>query len=306
MKGYFATTATLALLLASPLRASGGPPADTPPDFVEAWLRFHEQQLCESIDAVFVFRPDILEVWMVVDEEKYYEKLRELLAELRAAGRAQIYATRMPPAPKSISERMPPPGLWNNAELRSYLLDPFTEDRRLTIRPPDEEAFFTGDRFYRQRLTAFADQTLEWNRNLRRDAEDLQALGELAYGSTAEPRLRSRAAAVCRAHIRELDRNADRLIGNLTLATPKGDRRDTGKTAQEPQLSPSASPTAEISRLATVARRVSQQVLRFVYPRAHTVTLEDLREPDLLLSLKSLRGVAAAALDRMNTASTEN
>lgn len=300
MKQHLGATAVLALILAAtPVPAAEGPPADAPPDFVEVWLRFHEQQLCESIDAVFVFRPALLEVWMVVDEEKNYEKLHDLLTALRAAGRAQIYPTRMPPETRSTSERMPPPGLWTNNELRSYLLVPFNENRRLAGLQPDEDGFHNGDRFYRQRLTAYADQTLEWNRHLRREAQDLRALGTFAYGTSATAGLRARAAAVCQAHIRELDRNAERLIGNLTLAVPRPDRRAQGKSAQEPRLPPPVSPSADVSRLASTAGTASQRVQRFIYPRAHTVTLENLRESDLLSSLRSLRTLATDVLARL-------
>ena len=95
-----------------PEAISGGAylPGDTPTHhaprkLVEAWLRFHEMDLCQEMDAVFAFNDSGMEVWCLVKDERSYQKLQELLEPLRATCRIELYTTRLPAEKKSDERR---------------------------------------------------------------------------------------------------------------------------------------------------------------------------------------------------------
>ena len=92
----------------------------TPRELAEAWLHFHEADLCQGVDAVFVFEKDGMEVRSLIEDEKSYEKFQELFAPLRSSYKIEVQVTRPPERKKSDDEREPPPSLWENDELRSF------------------------------------------------------------------------------------------------------------------------------------------------------------------------------------------
>jgi len=44
--------------------------SEVPLQLREGWLRFHEAELCQGVDAVFVFHKKGMEVWCRVEDEK--------------------------------------------------------------------------------------------------------------------------------------------------------------------------------------------------------------------------------------------
>ncbi len=288
------------LLLGALFSLSLGPRAalcaaeEVPRALREAWLRFHETELCQEVDAVFNLRKDTMEVWCRVEDEKSYGKFLELIEPLRASYTVAVYVTRLNPEKKSPEDKDPPPSLWNNSEIREYLQDPLQRNSGsaggFTVRPPPGE--HDAEFFLKQRIMMFAEQTLEWERRMNRYASDLPDLAEAAFGSSAEPALGPRAAATCLAHAQGVEKQAERLTDNLRRALPKAGKRSRASELP-PSTHRSAPPVENAIQLANGTRSVARRIYSFIHPQNHTVGLVDLREPSLLESLRTLRKMAA-------------
>lgn len=258
----------------------------------ETWLRFHEAELCQGIDAVFQFHEKGMEVWCRVEDEKTYHKFLELVDPLRASYEIDLYTTRPLAEKKTTEDNDPPPSIWNNAEIRSYLQDPFGKNPTgggISIRPAaggERDADF----FLKQRMLMFAHQTLEWNEKMKRYALDLPELAQAAFGADAVPGLRARAVAASRTHAEGVDKYAERLAENLTHALPKATRRFR-PTEKEKSSAAAASPDTGAAQVANAGQSIARRIYRFIHPQHHTVGLVDLREPSLLESLKTLRNM---------------
>jgi hypothetical protein len=258
----------------------------------EAWLRFHEVELCQGIDAVFQFHEKGMEVWCRVEDEKTYQKFLELVEPLRTSYEIDLYTTRPFSEKKTIEDNDPPPSIWNNAEIRSYLQDPFGKNPTgggISIRPAsggERDADF----FLKQRMLMFAQQTLEWNEKMKRYALDLPDLAQAAFGTGAVPGLRARAVATSQAHAQGVDKYAERLTENLTHALPKATRRFRS-TGKEKLAVGAASPDTTAAQVSNAGQSIARRIYRFIHPQHHTVGLVDLREPSLLESLKTLRNM---------------
>jgi len=260
-------------------------------------LRFHELDLCQGLDAVFVFHDRGMEVWCQIDDEKSYQRLLELVEPLRASFEVSVYPTR-PPAPekKGPEDKDPPPSIWNNAELREYLQDPFTRGATagggVAVRPVPRGEGGDSDLFLKQRLLMFTEQTLDWGKRMKRYAVGLPELAAVGADRASPAELRNRAVAVCRAHAQEVDRYAERLMDNIAHALPKATRRVRSREETVTPPAALAPPEDAAGQLAGAARSIARRVYRFVHPMSHTVGLVDLREPSLLDSLKTLRRMA--------------
>lgn len=257
----------------------------------DVWLRFHEEELCQGVDATFVFNEKGMEVWCVVEDEKSYEKFLEMLQPLRSSYEVYLYATRPVAEKKSPEDKDPPPSLWNNAEIRDYFQEAYSKTNGgggSTVRAPGRSE---GDSefFLKQRILMFAGQTLEWDNKLKRYAIDLSDLAEAAFGKEADPKLKARAATTCLKHAHDMDKLAERLTENLSRALPKATKRL--RAPFEPAKSgPAPSPPDQgAMRLSTAAQSIARRIYYFIHPQNHTVGLVDLREPSLLQSLQTLR-----------------
>jgi hypothetical protein len=258
----------------------------------EAWLRFHEAQLCQGVDAVFQFHQKGMEVWCRVEDDKTYQKFLELVEPLRASYEIDLYTTRPLAEKKTNEDNDPPPSIWNNAEIRGYLQDPFGKNPTgggISIRPASGGER-DADYFLKQRMLMFAHQTLEWNEKMKRYALDLPDLVHAAFGAGAVPGLRARAIAASRAHAEGVDRYAERLTENLSHALPKATRRF--RPAEKEKLpAATASPDTSAEQVSNAGQSIARRIHRFIHPQHHTVGLVDLREPSLLESLKTLRNM---------------
>ena len=266
------------------------PDSRTPPEMVQAWLRFHSSELCQELDAEFEFSPAGMEVRSLVEDARGYQKLEELLNPLRRSYTINLHPEYPPEKEESDDkkEKDPPPSLWENYELRSFLGDPFARAREsvdfeerphLNVPPPPDELL-------KQRLFLYAEQTLDWNRNMERYAKDLPALTRIAVDPAMAPTLRSQANAICRSHLQNMDRYISKLYGHLRSAFPHSDEK--GKSGDMP-AAPVRTVVDRADRIADYARTVERRVYHFIHPEHHTVGLGELRQPGLLGSLKILQ-----------------
>ena len=270
------------------------PNGSTPRELTEAWLRFHEADLCQGVDATFVFTKDEMEVRSLIEDEKSYERFQELLAPLRSSYKIEVQETRPPEQEKSGEKREPPPSLWENYELRSFMGDPVA---RAKERPGFDEnsnhspvGLFAWDEAetLKQRLLVYADQTLAWNRKMERYAKDLPSLTRVALDPTLAPNLRARASAVCMTHAQTLDRYIAKLNSNLEPAFP----RSNDKARPTQPVKPAVDLKTPIDRadyLSNSVQGVAHRIYLFIHPENYSVGLDELRQPSLLESLKTLR-----------------
>ena len=273
---------------------AGPPPVAAPRQIWDAWLRFHEAEYCQGLDTVFVFPKNGMEVWCRIEDEKAFQRFSEVLSPLHATYQIDIYPTRPPEEKKQPDEKNPPPSLWNNAELRTYLQDPFHLHRNLddAIPRPSLDAH-NPDFLFKQRMIMFADQTLDWERRMNRYAGDLPALAEATFNAGIPKEIRSRAAAICLAHSQAVDKYAERLGVNLSQALPKGTQKSSGTPEQEKSAPVASSPREAAIQVVDSAQSAARRIYRFIHPIHYTVGLSDLREPSLLESLKNLRKLVA-------------
>lgn len=267
--------------------------ADTASDLRDFWLRFHEADLCQGLDAVFLFRPKGLEIWCIVEDEKSFDKLNEFLAPLRPSYQIAVYPTRPPAEKKSIEDRNPPPSLWNNDELRTFLSDPFVSAMNAPADPTKPRPLTaTQADIVKERMIMFTEQTLDWNRRLRRYAADLPALTEMAADSSLGPETRARASSICLAHAQAIERLASRLNDSLSEAFPRAAKRPKSPAEADKADAPKMAPIESARELSSSALAIARRVYRFIHPQWHTVGLADLREPSLLEALRGLRRMA--------------
>ena len=275
----------------------GKPLANTAPDLRDLWLRFHEADLCQGLDAVFLFRPSGVEIWCIVEDERSFEKLNELLAPLRSGYQIAVYSTRQPAEKKSLEDRSPPPSLWNNEELRTFLSDPFASAMNAPVDPNPKAPPLSATQadMLKERMIMFAEQTLDWNRRLKRYAADLPALTQIAADSSLSSETRARASSICLAHAQAIDRLASRLNDNLSEAFPRG-RRPKNPVETDKSDARKLPPVESAQDLSNSALAAARRVYRFIHPQRHTVGLMDLREPSLLEALRDVRKMASGFL----------
>jgi len=70
------------------------PNRNTPQKLQDAWLSFHETDLCQEVDAIFVFRKSGLEVWSRIESDKTFQKFHELFEPLKNSYPVELYTTR--------------------------------------------------------------------------------------------------------------------------------------------------------------------------------------------------------------------
>jgi hypothetical protein len=273
-------------------KLKGVPLRDVAAPLREVWLRFHEENLCLGVDSIFVFHARGIEIWCRIKDERNYQQLAALVEPLRKSYRIELYATHADREKKasSILDEDPPPSFWTNAELRSYLRDPFfirfgsRGDRAQDVYDDSE-----ADPELKRRLKLYGDQILEWLNKMVQLAIDLPSLAGAAYGDDIIPDIRNRARAVCSDHSREVGKCAVRLAESLSHALPRGTVNTPSAQPSKESRPASASPHEGALLVSQQAQDLERRILLFLYPQAHTVTLDDLREPSLIDSLKTLQ-----------------
>lgn len=279
-----------------PAPASAGADLSEPMGFLEApkalcrvWLRFHETNLCQGMDAVFVFNRNGVEVWSRVKDKKSYEKLQRLLEPLHEIYQIALYATHPTEDEESGYEWDPPSSLWENYELRSYLGDPFARARerlgsdmeRNIIAPP-------ADEMLKQRLLVYAEEVLERNWKIRRYASDLPLLAHVATDPSIDLEFKRKAAQVCKAHAKNLKKELEKLEKSLRYAFPRSREEEDSSSHQEQSAGSERSYTDFAHQIDIDVQDVANRVDSFIRPKQYTVDLSELRRPSLLEAIKGL------------------
>ncbi len=261
---------------------------DTPEALIRVWLRFHETNLCQGMDAVFVFNQSGMEAWIRVEDRKSYEKLERILEPLHGIFQIVLYATHPEEDEDSDSNWEPPSSLWENYELRSSLGDPFARAReRMDLGNQRDIIVFPADEILRQRLLVYADEVLERNHKIKQYASDLPSLAHVSTDPAFASELRLKAAQVCKAHAKNLEKELDKLGKNLKYAFPRS-RGDDTSPAQEQFRNAGESFVEMAERIALEAQDVTYRVDGFIHPTKHTVDLSELRRPSLLEAIERL------------------
>jgi hypothetical protein len=275
------------------------PPVGTAAELREFWLKFHESELCQGLDATFVFSQAGVEIWCIVEEDRSFDKLSEMLSPLRARYQVAVYPTRPQPDKRPLDERNPPPSLWTNEELRSSLSDPFAgvgfSEPNSKLRSMSAKA----TEVLKQRMMMYAEQTLDWNRRLKQYASDLPGLTKMSLDQSLTPETRAHAAAVAVAHAQAVDRLAGRLNDNLIQAFPRTGKRPKAAGIENTENS-KLSAVESAQRLSDLAILTSTRIFRFIHPQRHTVGLVDLKEPSLLEALRTAHRSCAPYLPHCN------
>ncbi len=275
----------------------GAPFTPSTPDALRAvWLDFHGTRLCQEIDAVFVFHERGLEIWCLTGNAKSVDRLKRMTAPLLTSYRVDLYVTRPQPERDKPEESGPPPGLWNNQELRDYMGGLEKESVVPVAKSVTgfDDALFT----LKQRIQMFADQTLDLSQRLERYAMDLEVLAVVASDPAYGAADGTRARTLCATHASGVDEYASKLDQNLRRALPPPARGAKAEDAGRVPLS-AASPRDMAGEIARQGHKVAQRVYRFIYPDHFTVGIEDLREPGLLESLAVLRRMTAEFQHRL-------
>ena len=286
------------------------PNRDTPPKLVEAWLDFHRKGLCRNLDAVFAFDGNGMEIWCRSEENSDYRKLQKIIEPLLNSHNVELYTTRLPK--KGDDDALPwaaiPPSLAENRELRSYLrpFAGFTDPPRVSVvtftdsdgqtqtytrvlpSPPGAAAAnaIAADSIMRSRLISWVKLVTKNNRIMRQYAEDIPEFIHAALEPAFSAILQKLAMDICRKHTKDLVKSIRDLNKNLLRAFPK----PAAKAAKNKKETPNASPAVieMANKIAADARALSGRIYRFIYPSQHTVDLDELQKPGLLVSLDAL------------------
>jgi hypothetical protein len=263
------------------------PNEHTPPKLVEAWLRFHESELCQNADAVFIFDNKGMEAWYVSKDDGIYQKLRELFQPPDGSYRVELYPTRKPAEKRAYDDEGPPPSLYLNGELRGHLLDSpdvFSSSDTDGNRRASEYRKWSID----ARLIAWTEQVLEWNRKMRRYALDLPPLVRVALDPSMASETRSMAIVVCKAHAQNMGKDLGKLEKYLKMAIPHADKKERSSKAEK-LSKPIKTPVEGAEQISEDAQSIVRYIHQFIYPEQHTVKWNELLQPSLLENLASLK-----------------
>lgn len=269
--------------------SENAPGGGTPRELQEAWLRFHETDLCQEVDAVFIFHRNGMEAWSRIESDKTQLRFQELFNALRDSFRIELYTTRPPSKKKSENEEDPPPSIWQNLELRANLGDPAAQFKgRLD---PEEriQVYEMPSGLMKQRLLIYAERTLDGSRKMERYADDLPALVRLSLDPAATPELKSKSIQVCAAHVQSLEKQIVKLTSNLTLAFPKSSKGDRQSSPQAVSAITGKTLADKAEQVSANTHNVAQRIERFIHPETYTIGLDELRNPSLLESLRGLK-----------------
>lgn len=267
-----------------------------PDDITETYLRFHEKELCNDVTAFFIFDGHGLQVWCRTRDGSSYGKLMKLIKPLSASYSVETFSSTLYPDESSEDASILPPSLWENSELSDYLLTPLIEN------PLIEEfdmPIFIGDPtdLYRKRLMMFSEQALKRGSELERIGAELPELTRMGTDHLLYSDLESLALRICVDHCREMEKVAGKLQKSLKQALP-GDGKGVSDDGGRPLPVEVLDIRDLAGRIRESSRRISQGVHAFLYPERHTVQLEELRRPGILVSLEELRRLLGEYLEK--------
>jgi hypothetical protein len=266
------------------------PNEHTPPKLINAWVRFHESELCQNADAVFIFDDRGMEAWYVSKDDGIYQKLRDLFQTQDGSYRVELYPTHKRAEKKAREdESSPPPSLYMNSELRKNLMgNPDFPSSNETA--GNKRITEYGKWTIETRLIVYAEQVLECNRKINRYAMDLPLLVRVASDPATAPGTRSMAIAACNAHAQNLGKNLSKLETNLKLALPRSDNKKRSSKAGKPGKVV-INPAESAEQISEAAQKIVRNINKFIYPEQHAVTVSELFQPSLLEDLRSLKAM---------------
>ncbi len=270
------------------------PSPDTPLRLRDAWLRFHRDNLCEKVDAAFLFHQSEMEVLVNIGDGKNHHRLFKMLEPLHNSYQVKLRTVKLQTERELMDIRNPPPSFLLNSKLTGYLRDSFLRDTNtINYSGRDFSTRSTPSIMFEQRMLMFARDTLDYNRKIRLYASHLPLLARAASDPDATPNLRKQALDVCRAHIKKLEKYTNKLNSNLVMVLPKASKKSKKAPQSEDPIMANASSVDIAVQLADEAEDLSRRVYRFIYPQSHTVEVADLLNPTILQSLKILQKTTA-------------
>jgi len=288
------------------------PNRDTPSRLVEAWLDFHREELCRKLDTVFVFDGHGMEVWCRSEDNRDYRKLQKIIESLRDSHDVELYLTQLSKNNRennNVTWAAIPPSIAENTVLRSSLRVSALVNLPRTIIVVDSEGnsairILTGSsaaenaaystRIMQARLVIWANSVLRNNRTMRQYALDIPELIRTALEPAFGVALCRRAKDVCRKHAKDLVKSIKDLNKSLSRAFPKPSAKTAYNIAEDIETTedePTETSLTVVDRADRVAAGVmalSGRIYRFIYPAEHTVDLNELKRPGLLVSLDAL------------------
>jgi hypothetical protein len=274
-------------------RCSGVPLGEVASPLRDAWLNFHQSNLCVNVDAVFVFQRAGAEVWCLAKDEKAYQQFCALFEALQGRYPMEIYPTLADRQRKrnGSAEDDLPPSFWLNRELLSFL----SGSELLSLQAvEDENAAYRnvlGGRDLKRLLAIFYGELLESLTRMEFLAGDLPILASLALEKNLPAAFRDRSRAICLAHAKEAGKCAGKLGELLNHALPhvKEEKRAPG---EENALA--SVPLDAARELCAQFQNRAKGIRDFIYPEKHTVDVANFRTPGLPESLKAIQKSAAA------------
>ena len=267
------------------IESAGIPLRQAPAPLRDIWLRFHEENLCLGVKAVFVFHAEGIKIWYSIRNEENYRRLADLVEPLKKSYRIELYAAQSE-AEKNAYSRDDDDlllNLWNNSELRIYMSGISNLYSGGGELPLDKAAV---DREIRHRMRLYANEMLEWADKMERLATDLPQLTEAGHGAENAIPERERVRRVCLDHVREIGNYSGKLADNLHYAIPKG-KDELSAAGSEDVIPPVPVGIAEL--VAKRAQEIAWRITAFFYPRTRIVIPGNLPESGLIASLKSLQ-----------------
>ena len=285
------------------------PNRDTPPKLIEAWLDFHREGLCRNLDAVFAFDRQGMEIWCRSEDNRDFQKLQKILEPLRNSLNVELYITR-PTKNGSEDQKLNwadmPPSIAENRELNSYLRPMPGNQPRIVMLVDSDGQVYTRvlqdtpgmmaanaaamNRAQLSRLTIWANRVLGNNRIMRQYAVDIPELLRAAFEPTFHAALHGRARDICRKHTKDLAKSIRDLKKDLSRAFPKTLEKnaENKKTTNNESLAAFPAVMEKADMIAENARILSGRIYSFIYPMEHTVDLDELKKPGLIITLNAL------------------
>jgi len=279
-------------------------PSSVSRELLEAYLHFHDEEICRGVDAVFISNENGIEVWSRVEDEGQYKKLLKLLKPLYESGRVEMHTT-VPSSENEESDEADslPPSLWENNELRNHLWMPLLGSRTF-INSEISMFVISPEEILKQRLMIFSEQTQNQSKLVKRYAADLPTLTRIALDPAVESDLRFLAKKVSKEHSKSLEKQIGKLEKNLKYALPRGENNRESDLRDAPI--PAGEDLADLAvQISENARSISRHVYLFIYPDCYTVKLDELRNPDLLKSLRVLYELNDAYIEKIDRISVK-
>ena len=261
------------------------PDRETPAILRDVWLRYHEDDLCEKVDAAFLFHKGEMGVVINAENGEANKELLKLLEPLSDSYQIRLYTVHMPTQQSLADIRSAPPSFMANTLLTKDFGDSEVFDMEGRSLQPSPSPSFS----FSQRMLIFARNTLEYNWKVERYAAHLPYLIQAALDPAATPEQRKQDLAICREHVKKLDKYAKKLKSNLARALPEVSIKPQKNRQRADSIPAIASAVDIATRISADAQDLYLDVYRFLYPPSHTVELSDLRNPEILKSVSALQ-----------------